>query len=141
MLCGRQVLFLCAFYGFFDFCDCFVGVFTCFDDCDNQVNQSLELFVRHFVHVVSFPALASLCRAVSRDASRRFGLSPASHHQAGPSKSAVPACYTARCCFICFLKCFLYCFVFGCGGYCERLMYSCLLITKLLIEKILPVIY
>ena len=62
-----QALFLCAFYGFFDFRDCFVGVFTCFDDCDNQVNQSLELFVRHFVHAVSFPALASLGRAVSRD--------------------------------------------------------------------------
>ena len=67
MLCGRQVLFLCAFYGFFDFCDCFVGVFTRFDDCDNQVNKSLELFVSHFVHAVSFPVLASLCRAVSRD--------------------------------------------------------------------------
>lgn len=67
MLCVRQVLFLCAFCGFLDFCDCFVGVFTCFNDCDNQVNKSLELFVRHFVHVVSFPALASLCRAVSRD--------------------------------------------------------------------------
>ncbi len=142
MLCGRQVLFLCSFtHKAFDFGFCFVKSFACFEYFKHHLQQLHELEIGHFVHAVSFPALASLCRAVSRDASRRFGLSPASHHQAGSSKSAVPACYTARCYFICFLKCFLYCFVFGGGRYRERLMYSCLLITKLLIEKILPVIY
>lgn len=73
---------------------------------------------------------------VSRDASRRFGLSPASHHQAGLSKSAVPACYTARCCFICFLKCFMYCFVFGGGRYRERLVFSSV-ITACKIKSVL----
>lgn len=76
---------------------------------------------------------------VSRDAFRRFGLSPASHHQAGlskSSKSAVPACYTARCCFICFLKCFMYCFVFGRGRYREILVFSSV-ITACKIKSVL----
>ena len=84
MLCGRQVLFLCAFtHKAFDFGFCFVKSFACFEYFKHHLQQLHELEIGHFVHVVSFPALASLCRAVSRDASRRFDLSPESHHQAG----------------------------------------------------------
>ena len=68
MLCGRQVLFLCAFtHKAFDFGFCFVKSFACFEYFKHHLQQLHELEIGHFVHAVSFPALASLCRAVSRD--------------------------------------------------------------------------
>ncbi len=68
MLCGRQVLFLCSFtHKAFDFGFCFVKSFACFEYFKHHLQQLHELEIGHFVHAVSFPALASLCRAVSRD--------------------------------------------------------------------------
>lgn len=63
-----QALFLCAFtHKAFDFGFCFVKSFACFEYFKHHLQQLHELEIGHFVHVVSFPALASLCRAVSRD--------------------------------------------------------------------------
>ena len=116
-----------------------VGVIIHTTRAADYILRRVEFYKRHncaFCDFNEFHVISSVSKlffsTVSRDASRRFGLSPASHHQAGlckSSKSAVPTCYTARCCFICFLKCFMYCFVFGRGRYRERLVFSSVIVA------------